>query len=257
MAIGVPLGAFVGAHFGWRATFVGVAGLSVAAAGVLELCLPREIESAAPAGLRTRLAVALAPGVIVTLLTTTAWGTGAYAVYTYISPFLTELAGITPAEVGAVLALYGVAALAGVTLGGRGNDRYGPKRVQAIALPLMAASFALMTVAAFLPASHALWAALPLVVAWGSSAWAFFPAQQSRLIELAGAPNTPVVLSLNASFMYLGFALGAGFGSIVIAWLGIAWLGGAGAVCVAIAMVLSRTAWARSSQPKVGLPRRT
>ena len=34
------------------------------------------------------------------------------------------------------MALYGVAALVGVTLGGRGNDRFGARLVQAVALPL-------------------------------------------------------------------------------------------------------------------------
>jgi predicted MFS family arabinose efflux permease len=246
IAIGVPLGAFVGAHVGWRATFVGVAVMSAAAGGVLALLLPDEIAGAPPAGLRTRLAVALAPGALATLLTTTAWGTAAYAVYTYVAPYLTEIVGVVPSGIGGVLALYGVAALVGVTLGGRGNDRFGARRVQAVALPLLAASFAVMTLTALLRPPHALWVVLPLVVVWGISAWAFFPAQQSRLIGVVGVANTPVILSLNASFMYLGFALGAGLGSVIIVSSSITWIGGAGALSVVGAMALSRFAWRQS-----------
>ena len=84
-----------------------------------------------------------------------------------------------------------------------------------------------------------------MIVVWGISAWSFFPAQQNRLIGIAGLPNIPVVLSLNASFMYLGFAAGAALGSIVIAFLSVAWIGAAGAVTLVAAMAMSRFAWTR------------
>ena len=52
-------------------------------------------------------------------------------------------------------------------------------------------------------------AVLPVLAAvalWGMSSWAFFRAQQTRFIELVGVTSAPVALSLNASFMYLGFS---------------------------------------------------
>src|SRR5580704_18252138 len=51
VALGVPAGAFVGAHLGWRSTFVGVAALSVAALVVLAARLPRRITGSAGASL--------------------------------------------------------------------------------------------------------------------------------------------------------------------------------------------------------------
>jgi predicted MFS family arabinose efflux permease len=87
---------------------------------------------------------------------------------------------------------------------------------------------------------HALPGILPLVILWGLSAWSFFPPQQARLIGLAGAAHTPVILSLNASFMYLGFSLGAALGSIVITLLSLEWIGAAGGLCLLLAMGMSR-----------------
>jgi predicted MFS family arabinose efflux permease len=246
VALGVPAGAFVGAHFGWRATFIGVAALSVAALLVLAIRLPREIAASAPAGLKARLAVIAMPGVFPTLVTTALWATGAYVVYTYVSPLLTAATGLSPDTVGLVLTLLGIFAIGGVTLGGYANDRFGTRLAQAVTLPVSAASFAGLTLGAITWAPHALAVILPLVALWGLSAWGFFPPQQARLVGVAGLPNTPVVLSLNASFMYLGFSLGAALGSIVITLSSVAWIGAAGATCMVCAIAASAFAWRRS-----------
>ncbi|MDH7973882.1 MFS transporter [Sphingomonas sp. AR_OL41] len=249
IAIGVPLGAFVGSRYGWRATFVGVGLLSTMALMVLGLMLPRNAAVMAPAGLRDRLAVIAAPGASLTLATTTLWALAAYAVYTYIAPYLSVAGGFAPGQVGLVLFLYGGAALVGVTLGGWALDRFGNRTVQAVALPAMALAFAGLTTVALLRGPAIAGIIIGLVVIWGISAWAFFPAQQDRLIGVAGLANTPVILSLNASFMYLGFAAGAVLGSLVITFLGIAWIGSAGAVALVAAMAMSRFARRRAPAP--------
>jgi predicted MFS family arabinose efflux permease len=81
----------IGHHAGWRMTFAGVAALAaVAAAGVLA-GVPRAIGDGIPtAALRERLAVAARPAVLATLAATTLWATGAYTVYTYMSPLITH-----------------------------------------------------------------------------------------------------------------------------------------------------------------------
>ncbi len=247
IAIGVPLGAVVGAQFGWRATFLGVAVLSAIALAVLAVRLPRNVGATPPAGLRTRLAVIGTPAVLPSLLTTTLWAVAAYTVYTYVVPFLTAAADLSANQIATVLATYGIAALAGVTVGGAGVDRYGYGRVQGIALPVMAASFVGLTTVALMPGPYTVAIVVALVIFWAASGWSFFPAQQDRLIGLAGVANTPVILSLNASFMYLGFALGSALGSVVIGHFGVAWIGVAGAICLGAAMAMSRFAHRRAS----------
>jgi predicted MFS family arabinose efflux permease len=244
VALGVPAGAFVGAHFGWRATFIGVAGLAAAALAVLAMRLPREITTGVPASLKERLAVVALPGVLPILLTTTVWATGAYTVYTYVSPFLAYATGLSPERAGLVLTLLGISAIGGVSVGGYANDRFGTRRVQAVALPVTAASFATLSLAAGIWAPHALVAILPLVALWGLSAWGFFPPQQARLVSVSGTAQAPIALSLNASFMYVGFSLGAATGSIVIAASSVVFIGAAGAAFVLGAILLSRRAWA-------------
>jgi predicted MFS family arabinose efflux permease len=182
-------------------------------------------------------------------MVTTVWAIGAYTVYTFISPFLIAATGISVEHAGFVLTLLGASAVGGVTLGGIATDRFGARRAQQMTLPLMALAFAGLTVASLMLAPHALLAVVPLVILWGLSAWGFITPQQNRLISVVGVANAPVALSLNASFMYLGFSLGAVLGSIVITSLSVAWIGAAGAICVLTAAVLSRLGW-RQSEPR-------
>lgn len=247
IALGVPAGAVVGTHLGWRATFLGVALLSGVAVLILAVRLPRSIVMATPATLRERLSVIGHRGALAVLLSTTLWAAGAYTVYTYVSPLLSLSAGLSSAGAGLMLTLLGVSAMGGIAIGGAANDRFGGRAVQAVSLPAMAAAFCGLTVVALVFAPHALAMIVPLIVAWGLSAWSFFPSQQDRLIRTVGVKHAPVVLSLNASFMYAGFSLGAALGSLVIAVSSVAWTGVAGAACVVAAALLSRSGWKRRS----------
>jgi predicted MFS family arabinose efflux permease len=104
VAIGVPLGAFVGSHFGWRMTFLGVAVLAAIALSGLLIGMPRGIGAGLPAtSLGERLAVVRRPGAFAALMVTTIWAVGGYAVYTYIAPLLTAAAGFEGAGIGYVL----------------------------------------------------------------------------------------------------------------------------------------------------------
>jgi len=88
---------------------------------------------------------------------------------------------------------------------------------------------ALSTIGALLSPSHALIPVIAAIILWGAAHWGFWPAQQARLIGIAGVQAASVVLSLNASFMHLGFSLGAALGSVTLAHLSVGalgWVGG-------------------------------
>jgi predicted MFS family arabinose efflux permease len=70
------------------------------------------------------------------------------------------------------------------------------------------------------------------------AAWGFYPGQQARLVTITGVKHASVVLSLNASFMYLGFSLGTTLGSMVVALDGAQHLGAFGAACEVCALAL-------------------
>ena len=241
VAFGVPLGAFVGAYAGWRMTFAGVAALSAIATAALVLGLPRGIGAGLPvATLTERLNTARQPVILMTLVVTTLWAMGAYTIYTYLALFIAKVTFLHGAQVGYVLFTWGVAAGAGVYLGGKAVDRLGARHVIVPCLLVSIAAFATLSGSAhWLSKTFALAPVLLAVIAWGIAHWGFYPAQQTRLIGIAGLKGTPIALSLNASFMYLGFSLGAALGSLTLHYTGVANLGLVAALCEVAALSLT------------------
>jgi predicted MFS family arabinose efflux permease len=181
--------------------------------------------------------VARQPAVLVVLLGTTLWATGAFTVYTYLAPFLARGAGLSGSSVSAVLFTWGVAAVIGLRLGGRLTDRFGHLPVIVTSLSVLALAFlSLSTSAVLLPPPAARAPILLSIVMWGISAWAFWPAQQTWLISIAGVKVAPIALSLNASFQFLGFSSGAALGALTVAHASPLALGWVGASCVAAAL---------------------
>lgn len=241
VAFGVPLGALVGDRLGWRMTFAAVAILSALASMGLIFGLARGIGAGLPiASLRERLNTARRPAILMTLLVTTLWAMGAYTLYTYLALFISESTPLQGAQIGFVLFSWGVSAAVGVVLGGKGVDRLGPHRLIIPCLIASVLAFASLSASAqTLTKSMALAPILVAVVVWGISHWAFYPAQQANLINIAGLKGTPIALSLNASFMYLGFSLGAALGSLILHYAGTSDLGWTAAVCEIFALALT------------------
>jgi predicted MFS family arabinose efflux permease len=167
------------------------------------------------------------------------WATGAFTVYTYLASFLSRAAGLTGSSVSAVLFTWGIAAVIGLRLGGRLTDRFGYLPVIVTSLSVLALAFlSLSTSAVLLPPAAARAPILLAIALWAVSARAFFPAQQTRLISIAGVKVAPVALSLNASFRFLDFSLGAALGSLTVAHASPLIVGRVGASRVAAALSL-------------------
>ncbi|HXO02052.1 MAG TPA: MFS transporter [Stellaceae bacterium] len=251
VALGVPLGALIGDRFGWRVNFAAIGALALIATAGLLAGLPRDIAGRLPvASLRERRDVVRQPALLVALLSTMLWATGAFTVYTYLASFLASGTGLTGSFVSIVLFTWGVAAVIGLRLGGRLTDRFGYFPVIVASLSALVLAFLILsTSAVILPPPTARAPILLAIVLWGVSAWSFWPAQQARLISIAGMKVAPVALSLNASFQFLGFSSGAALGSLTLTNASPLALGWVGAVCVAAALSLAAVTRHRARCP--------
>ena len=133
--VGVPSGAVIVDHLGWRVSFALTAGLALFAAITVGTLLPRvKVAPTAAGGLASRLAVAGRPAVLATLVVTFLAMVSGFTVLTYVRPMLEGLTGFGGEGIGSMLLLFGLAAIAGSVLGGYGADRWG---YQATVVPVL------------------------------------------------------------------------------------------------------------------------
>jgi len=236
--VGVPLGTFVAQQTSWRLVFGGIAVIGLVTIAGLLAWLPRD--AGEPGNLRTELA-AFRRGQVWLVLGLTVVGFSAlFAVYSYVSPILTELSGIPVEWVTPVLALFGVGTTVGTLAGGRLGDRYG---FSSVTVGLLATA-AVLVAFALLARSPA--AAVVLLVLFGMLAFALGPVVLNGVIEAARVPGGSLVSAANQGAFNLANALGAALGAGVLsAGLGYTapiWVGAALALVGAGIAVVARAA---------------
>jgi DHA1 family inner membrane transport protein len=226
----------MGQHLGWRATFVGVSAIGVAAIAALALLIPHDHTRAAPAaGLRGELAALRSLPVWLALGTTVAGFGALFAAYSYITPMLTDAAGYAETSVTLLLALFGVGATVGNLVGGRLADH-------SLRGTLFGGLIALVTVLGLFPLlMSGRWTAALAVILLGAAAFITGSPLQLMVMEkasaapsLASSANQAAFNLANAGGAWIGgVALAAGFGvtspALAGAMLAVLGLGVAGA----------------------------
>ncbi|KYJ97674.1 Cmx/CmrA family chloramphenicol efflux MFS transporter [Microbacterium sp. CH1] len=133
--VGVPVGAILGTALSWRATFAAVALLCLPALlGILRgvsTTIPGTERDPAPApllrkepALRTELALLGTPRLALAMTLAALVNAGTFAVFTFLAPIVTEVAGLPDAAVPLALVLFGIGSFLGVTIAGRFADRH-------------------------------------------------------------------------------------------------------------------------------------
>lgn len=234
--LGVPMGTWIGSHFGWRSTFVLVAVLGTLALAGLLLGLPRGLPRSA-ATLTQRLAVARHPDILRTLAVTFLWGVGVFTAFTYLAVPLQHL-GFNANGISLILLISGIAAAIGNASGGALSDRIGPLRTSTLGLAGLIVFLTLQSVVLkYASPGHAAVLFVITVSLQSISGWLFYPGQVAHLVRIE--PHAAIIaLSLNASAMYVGFAAGSALGGLVLTTRGFTDLGWIGACCEAAALAV-------------------
>ncbi len=187
--VGVPLGTFVAQQSSWRVVLGAVALIGLGTIAGLLAWMPNTSDGRGD--LRAELA-AFRRGQVWLVLSLTMVGFAAmFAVYSYVSPILTELGGIPVGWVTPVLALFGVGTTVGTLVGGRLGDRYG-YRFLVVGMVTMAAILVAFSALARSPA-----AAVVLLVAFGAVGFAMGPVVQNGVIEAARVAGGSLVSAAN------------------------------------------------------------
>jgi DHA1 family inner membrane transport protein len=208
--LGVPAGAWLGSHFGWRATFWAVSAIGVVAIMVIAALVPQDTARETAPGFATEMRVLARPQVLMGLLTTVVGFAGVFTVFTYIQPILTRVSGFSQSAVSPVLLVFGVGMILGNLLGGRLADR---KLVPALLGTLGALALVLGTMTFAL---HSRTGAVIFTALLGSATFATVAPLQLRVLQKAEGAGQSLASSLNIAAFNLGNALGAWLGGVVI-----------------------------------------
>jgi MFS transporter, DHA1 family, inner membrane transport protein len=235
---GVPLGTLIGQAMGWRAAFVAVAILGAAALVSTLLLVPVTTDGGA-GGVADQARSAFAPRVLAMLAVGFLLMGSQFTAFTYLTPFIQRVTGISGTLISAFVLAFGLASAAGTFAGGRFADRSASGTLT-IANAWLILSLALLYVAGRIPAL-----AIVALIAWGLPGFGLIPALQLRIISLAG-PGADLAATLGASAVNAGIAVGAVVGGWVVSAYGVRSVALAALILCAIALPATiATRWLR------------
>lgn len=205
---GVPVGTAIGQQVSWRASLVYVAVVgAVALLGLLAILSAPPLPPVVP--MQQRLRVFADRRVIRFVVFMTLASGSSIMAYTYIADVLAATAHVKGATLALMLLLWGIGGTAGAFGSGWLSDRWGAERTLTLAIGVLATSLVLLTLA-----GNAVLAGL-VMLANGAAGWAMSTPNNHRLITLV--PDLPsAVISFNSAGIYLGQALGAGIGGLLL-----------------------------------------
>lgn len=230
LIIGVPLGRIIASAYDWKLIFAGIGLLGLLAMLAILRTIPKT-DGEEPVPIRAQLALLRNPRIAMALTVTFFWIFGYSIVYTYISPYLLTITGMSERAVSIALFAFGVASLIGSKLGGFSTDKWGVPRTLVGGMLIHTGVLFLLTAFA-----HTAWFVFPLLMLWAFSAWSSGPTQQYYLMTLSPEASG-IMLSLNTSVLQLAMAAGAGIGGVIVEGVSLSAVSLLGAVGVAVAAV--------------------
>ncbi len=208
--MGMPAGAWLGLHFGWRSTFWAMALIGLVSMAVIVALVPPSREAHRPAPLTEELRGVARTQVWLGLAMTMLGFAGVFVVVAYIQPLLVQLGGFADDAVSPILLLFGGGMIVGNLVGGRLADRW-PTRsllgtLLALATVLAAMGFVLRDPVGM----------MAFVALLGVAAFATVSPLQLRVLRKAEGAGQNLASSFNIAFFNLGNAFGAWLGAAVI-----------------------------------------
>ncbi|MFT3861057.1 MFS transporter [Micropruina sp.] len=221
--VGVPVGTFLGQHYGWRTTFMVVTGIFAIATACIAAFVPHH-EGSPERTLRAELQVFRIGQVWLTLAIGAIGFGGFFAVNSYVAPMITEIAHGPSWAVPLLLVVSGI----GMTIGNLAGGRLADRELRRTMLGAFLGSAMVLALIGLLAQWLIMLAVLLFALNFVGSILA--PTIQTRLMDVA-QDNQSIAAALNHSALNIGNSLGAFFGGAVIAagwgfvapaWVGVA-----------------------------------
>lgn len=218
MIAGLPLGRMIGLWMGWRITFLIVGIISILLLLFQTHYLPSLETTSAftlyqlPTLLRNKQLITIYG---ISLLFASAY----YTAYSYIEPFLSQVAILSNTTITLVLSLFGVAGIGGSILF---SNFYNKNRKRFILVSLFSLTLVLFLLK---PSAVSIITLLLMCIVWGTSSTAFNVACQSETMLATDENTSSVAMSIFSGIFNLGIGLGSFIGGQTINWINIQSIG--------------------------------
>lgn len=229
MIVGLPLGRAIGIYVGWRVTFLLIAAVALLILGILALVL-KKTPGESNFSLRKLPALLKNPALLGIYLLTLIAISGHFTGYSYIEPFLGQVAGLGNNAITLVLTMFGVVGLIGSFIFSKKYDAHPGFFIKAAVIGLCI--FLLLLHAA----SYNVWTAVILCIFWGFAINFYNLVFQSEIIQNA-PQGTAVAMSIYSGIYNIGIGTGALIGGSVCDGIGISYIGYVGGAIGIIATV--------------------
>lgn len=217
MIVGLPLGRIVGLFLGWRMTFLCIAVLAALVFVFMAIVFPK-VPNQNPVSLRNLPGLVKTPALTGIYILTVVAITGHYTGYSYIEPFMAQVAHLRESAITFALMLFGLAGIVGSILFSKKYDKH----------PVAFINVAVYGIVAFLyllqPASISMGSTLLVCVLWGIAITAFNLVFQALIIQFA-PQATSIAMSIYSGIFNVGIGSGALIGGYTCTYLSLGRIG--------------------------------
>ncbi len=232
MIAGLPLGRIIGLAMGWRMSFVTIAVVSVMALVLLMVVFPK-VENPGTFTLGRlpglfRIKVLVGIYVVVAVFVT-----GYYTGYSYIEPFMMQIAGLSESMTTVALTVFGLAGIVGSMVFTKYYDR---SRFGFIILALGGLCTCLFMLRI---SATAMIAVMVVCALWGFFATMFNVSFQNEAIRASPYDATAIAMSMFSGIYNVGIALGSLIGGTVTEMMSVGMIGYVGGVFTLVAVVFT------------------
>ena len=229
MVLGVPIGRVVGQYLGWRTTF-GAIGLSALVLMIMLVRILPRLPSEHTGSLSSVPMLFRRPALVSMYLLVTLVVTAHYTAYSYIEPFMQNVAHSSGNFTTLLLLLFGTAGIVGSVLFSTLGNKF-PSGLLIAAIALITLCMGLLIFAAVRPAAIS-----TLCVVWGMAMMMIGLGMQVRVLSLA-PDATDVAMSLMSGIYNIGIGAGALLGNQVSLHLSMAEVGNVGGMIGLVALL--------------------
>lgn len=226
--LGVPLGTAIGQYFGWRTTFLIIAGIAAFVLALLLKKLPT-LPSQHAGSLQLLSVLLRRKAILYPLLLLTLTMMGYYCTYIYITPYLRDITHLPERFIVYFLFVMGGAGIIGSYLYTK-IVRITVRYAYLIGVGVLLLCLLLLGV---MPSEEILFAAL----CWGSAISIIIMSLQTKILD-ASTDAPELSTSLFSGMFNVGIGGGAFIGSVTVSHLGVTHINMVGAFFIALALIL-------------------